>query len=72
MEIELSREEDVVHLRVWDNGKGMDENSGAGGMGLQIMQYRARIIGGSVEFGTPGTGEGTMVHFSMKNTSPTV
>ncbi len=77
--IDLSREKDVVHLRVRDNGRGMDENSGTGenggtgGMGLQIMQYRARIIGGSVEFGAAETGDGeafgTMVHVSMKNTS---
>ena len=40
-------------LKITDNGKGISEsiwNDEVGGMGLRIMRYRAKLIGGQMEF----------------------
>jgi signal transduction histidine kinase len=40
-----------VRLTVTDDGTGMPADAvDAAGMGLKIMQYRARILGGEVRF----------------------
>ena len=39
-----------VHLSIWDNGAGMASRPHeTGGMGLKIMDYRARMIGGVLQ-----------------------
>lgn len=43
--ISLTEEKSRIHLNVTDNGKGMPQHPASGGIGLQIMQYRANIIG---------------------------
>ena len=46
-----------ILLEVKDDGKGMGQRqSSSGGMGLHIMEYRARLIGGSVSFESDLTG----------------
>lgn len=49
--IEWSRRGDKGELTIEDNGKGLDPNATqSGGMGLRIMQFRASMFGGRVEF----------------------
>jgi PAS domain S-box-containing protein len=58
IQIRLSSSETGLELLVHDDGKGIKESPGrAGGMGLHIMDYRARSIGGSLEIvgGSGGT-----------------
>jgi PAS domain S-box-containing protein len=45
-------------LEVKDDGKGLGSHrqSGAGGMGLHIMEYRARLIGGTLRLASDNTG----------------
>jgi PAS domain S-box-containing protein len=50
-------------LRIADNGKGFAQKAtkgAVGGMGLRIMQYRAKLIGGAIEIQVPDEG-GTIV-----------
>lgn len=50
-------------LKIADNGKGFAQtarNGAVGGMGVRIMQYRAKLIGGEVEIQVPAEG-GTIV-----------
>jgi PAS domain S-box-containing protein len=56
--VRLTASNSSVTLVVSDDGKGIPDPSRRGrGMGLHIMQYRARLIGGTVEIhGTPGGG----------------
>ena len=46
--IELASQADATTLSVSDDGTGMPEVLPRGGMGLNIMRYRATIIGGSL------------------------
>jgi PAS domain S-box-containing protein len=64
--IELSARNGRIALRVEDDGCGMPEPVPARGMGLQIMSYRARIIGASIEF-CRGAERGTVVVCSLRN-----
>jgi PAS domain S-box-containing protein len=58
--IRLSASEGNLELQVQDDGKGIKASPGrAGGMGLHIMDYRARSIGGSLDI--HDTGNGTSV-----------
>ena len=61
IQVSLSVSEAGLELQVEDNGKGFQlrPGRGAGGMGLHIMDYRARSIGGSLE--VRDTGHGTIV-----------
>ena len=57
-------------LTIQDDGKGFPEEPGAPpGRGLQIMSYRAKMVGGSMEV-QPGPGRGTVVTclFPMRGT----
>jgi len=49
--IALHRQEGKIRLSIQDNGVGLPENlkKESKGMGLRIMQYRAHIIGGTLE-----------------------
>jgi signal transduction histidine kinase len=46
--IELESTEHRLRLSIQDNGSGIANGSDRGGMGLQIMHFRARMIGGSL------------------------
>jgi PAS domain S-box-containing protein len=49
--LELQEAGDGIELQVIDDGQGVNATSGPGsGMGLHIMDYRARLIGGSFQF----------------------
>src|SRR5262249_32451273 len=54
-------------LEVKDDGKGLgNRQSKKGGLGLHIMEYRARLIGGSVRWDSNNTG--TVVSCRMPRT----
>lgn len=58
--IHLLAHGDTIELSVENDGNGMPPDGGkGGGMGLHIMEYRARSIGGTLEFG-PGSCGGTI------------
>ena len=63
--IALTEKEGLVTLRISDNGNGLAGSNGNNGgpngkrhgMGLKIMDYRARLIGGNLEIvDNPGSG----------------
>jgi PAS domain S-box-containing protein len=45
----MQRKNEFVHLRIRDNGKGMEMSMRKRGIGLQIMAYRASIIDSRLE-----------------------
>lgn len=48
--VHLASTEKHIRLRVADNGSGFAENwDSEGGLGVRIMQFRARLIGGNLE-----------------------
>jgi PAS domain S-box-containing protein len=48
IQIELRSVDDQIVLSVADNGRGIKPQTGSGGMGLRIMDYRATIIAGKI------------------------
>ncbi len=50
--ITVSRNKDSIVIKVSDDGVGIPSTQSKTGTGLEIMQYRAWIIGGSLSFGT--------------------
>jgi two-component system, LuxR family, sensor kinase FixL len=59
--IELARDRERVVLRVRDNGVGFSKPAAASrGMGLQIMRYRAAMVGGSITI-APNEAGGCMI-----------
>jgi two-component system sensor kinase FixL len=65
--VTLTRQKDEARLIVTDNGVGLPkETKNDAGMGLQIMKYRARMIGATLEFRSTA-GEGTIVTCVFKN-----
>ena len=62
---------DQIRLRVYDNGSGFDvAQAQNGGMGLRIMQYRARVIGGSFDVSST-VDRGTTVTCTLPRTANT-
>jgi len=51
VEISLTDNDGLVMLRIADNGKGLGKDVKPGGMGMKIMDYRARAIGGELRIG---------------------
>ncbi len=63
--IRLTRSKDAVVLDVTDDGRGFEGSSSReGGMGLHIMEYRARLIGGALQISNNESG-GTVVSCRM-------
>ena len=59
--IELREENEQIHLRISDNGKGFPKKkSGRNGMGLRIMQSRSSMVSGTLAI-EPNPGGGTIV-----------
>lgn len=66
--IEFEAEDSRFDLKISDDGKGLrnrgpngsDRPASEGGMGLHIMDYRARAIGGKLEI-SPAAGRGTSI-----------
>jgi two-component system sensor kinase FixL len=64
--IRLSGRSDHLVLRIQDNGSGFPARiSRKPGMGLHLMNYRARAIGASIEIG-PGPTKGTIVSCRLR------
>ncbi len=66
--VSLATEADRSVLRIEDDGQGMATVSRHDGLGLKIMQYRARRMGGSFDI-QPGPAGGTVVTVSFSATS---
>jgi PAS domain S-box-containing protein len=66
--VSLAAEGDKVVLQIKDDGVGCTPGTRNEGLGLKIMQYRARRIGGVFDLQRGPTG-GTMVTVSFKNQS---
>lgn len=61
IKIILASGEEQIRLQVRDDGVGFEhDTTEADGMGVRIMNYRARIIGGTLEISS-NLGEGTVV-----------
>jgi PAS domain S-box-containing protein len=68
VDISLARNKKVLRLAVADNGAGLPSSlQKMRGMGLRVMQYRAGVIGGTLELGQNAAG-GTTVTCSVSNT----
>jgi len=58
--LQLTHSDGTVTLQIKDDGRGLDQSGRRNqGMGLHIMEYRARILGGS--FRIEGSHQGTVV-----------
>ncbi len=69
IKISLASGPEQVRLRVQDNGVGFSETGDDGnGMGVRIMNYRARIIGGTLEIGH-NLDDGTVVTCTLPRTA---
>jgi signal transduction histidine kinase len=65
VEVSLARENSELVLRVADDGIGLpDDVSGASGMGLRVMEYRANVIGARLRV-RPRDDGGTVVECSL-------
>jgi len=63
--VELWQRPHELRLTIEDDGRGIDERSAARtGMGLRIMRYRARAVGGTLEV-ERRPGGGTRVLMSL-------
>lgn len=61
IEVRLTNDDEVILLRITDNGLGIAHTSGsASGLGLSIMTYRANLAGGELLIDSPAGG-GTTV-----------
>lgn len=59
--IALAAGDEQIRLRVRDDGRGFEKSTAdEGGMGVRIMRYRARLIGGTLEISS-AVGEGTVL-----------
>lgn len=63
--ISLNEKNEYLHLLITDDGHGIDEQQSGKGMGMQIMKYRALIIGAFLEIISKKT-YGTTIHIFMK------
>jgi signal transduction histidine kinase len=63
--IAMSRAPMTIYLKISDDGKGIRETPPSKGMGLQIMRYRARMIGATLEIKS-AAGKGTEISLTMR------
>ncbi len=68
--IALEAGEGDLSLRVSDDGTGFERGAVTGGMGLNIMRYRARTLGGTLEI-YPNSPTGTVVACTMHDSGIT-
>jgi len=64
--MELSLDDSRIILEIKDNGAGIPEKPDTKGMGLRIMGYRTKMIGGSLDLGSDTNG-GAKVKVVVKN-----
>jgi signal transduction histidine kinase len=63
--LSLNANDDMTTLQIADDGKGISKTTPSGrGMGLSIMNYRARLSGGELQIEQLGTG-GTLVSCTL-------
>lgn len=67
IKIALTQKRSVITLQVKDNGKGFKKAENTG-MGLRVMQHRARMIGANLDI-TSAPGKGTTITCSMEKRS---
>jgi two-component system sensor histidine kinase UhpB len=61
--VNLAARPDGVTLRVRDDGEGFDTRSRNGGLGLNGMAERARLVGGDLQVqSSPGQGTTVVLH----------
>lgn len=65
IDISLTEEGGYLHLLITDDGSGIDAAQCGKGMGMQIMKYRALIIGAFLQV-AGSRDKGTTVHVYMK------
>lgn len=73
--IHIGRQASMLRLRITDDGVGIDRVAASGGIGLQIMRYRAHSIGGILTV-EPDSRGGTVVTCTLRtiparNAAPT-
>lgn len=70
--IAMYRENNMIKLSISDNGKGIADKAGKEpGVGLEIMKYRARALGGGLEIiNKPGKGTSIECIFSPVKIQP--
>lgn len=69
IKIVLATGDEQIRLQVRDDGSGFEEEDATdAGMGVRIMNYRARIIGGTLEISS-ALGEGTVVTCTLPRTA---
>jgi signal transduction histidine kinase len=66
--VELSGNDEGLHLRVQDNGVGLPSDLRPGGMGLRNMAFRAQVLEGELIV-EPAAGGGTCVSCRVPRTS---
>lgn len=64
--IEIIENINKINMRIIDNGIGIPGENKSDGMGLSIMKYRAKMIGGTLEIKS-NTDKGTCVHLCLGN-----
>jgi len=64
--VELKNDGETVLMTVADNGRGFDNNDSANGIGLQIMEYRAKMSGATMRVATQ-KGGGTTIQVLLKS-----
>ena len=70
IQIALTRDgaDGLIHLKVTDNGAGIDPDACSRGIGLQIMACRAKVIGGQFNIDTGP--RGTQIHVIVSSLAP--
>lgn len=58
---------ELIHLCVHDNGQGINDDGSTRGIGLQIMEYRAKII--DAQFYIDSGSNGTRIHVRLSRTA---
>ena len=66
--ISMALKDNQVKFSIKDNGTGINPAPGSKGMGLRIMNYRAKIVGGSLEISSDGE-KGTTVKLTLPDTA---
>ena len=67
IKINLTANGPIIDLSIQDDGKGIPKSKleNSQGMGMQIMNYRAKILGGNLDI-EAGNSKGTFLHCSFK------
>jgi len=72
LDMHLTAEAGFVTMVIEDNGVGIPQALPAhSGMGLSLMKYRARLIGGRLEI-TPRHGGGTVITCAFRQNTPSI